>query len=214
MSELDLTFIARFFINVIAITLLTYACYYRSNRNTTVTGSLILFGIGIFVITYFLHGVDMSMEFAFGLFAVFTMLRYRTESISIKEMTYLFLVTAIALISSVGQMPLSVLFALNISLCVLAFIVESQVFSSRLATQAIRYEKIENITPKNRELLLSDLRQRTGLNIQSVQIQQIDFLRDVAELTVTYLPETSVIRAVDQTKISTNQTVDSSVRTV
>ena len=104
MTELDLVFASRFLVNLLSLVLLCYACYYRVSKNSTVASSFILFGVGIFIITYLLHGIDMSMEFSFGLFAVFTMLRYRTESISIKEMTYLFLVTAIALLTSVGQM--------------------------------------------------------------------------------------------------------------
>ena len=188
MTELDITFISRFAINLLSLVLLCYVCYFRVSKNSTVAGSFILFGVGVFIITYLLHGVDMSMEFAFGLFAVFTMLRYRTESISIKEMTYLFLVTAIALLTSVGQMSLLDLTMLNSIICFLAFIIDSSIFGTRYQIQSVSYERIENITPKNRSILIDDLRARTGLQVEMVTIEHIDFLRDTAQLKVSYIP--------------------------
>lgn len=188
MTELDLLFVSRFVINLLSLILLCYVCYFRVSKNSTVAGSFILFGVGVFIITYLLHGVDMSMEFAFGLFAVFTMLRYRTESISIKEMTYLFLVTAIALLTSVGQMSLIDLTTLNGVICLLAFVIDSNVFGTRYQEQSICYERIENITPENRTTLIRDLRDRTGLQVEMVTIEHIDFLRDTAQLKVSYLP--------------------------
>lgn len=192
MTELDTNFIFRFVINLLSIALLCYGCYFRISKNKEVAGSFLLFGMGVFIITHLLHGVDMSMEFAFGLFAVFTMLRYRTESISIKEMTYLFLVTAIALLTSVGQMSTIDLVKLNGIICFIAFLIDSRLFGTRYLKQTISYERIENITPENRQKLINDLRERTGLNIVTVDIDHIDFLRDTATLTVNYLPKSDV----------------------
>lgn len=194
MTELDLTFIFRFLINLMSIALLCYGCYFRVSKNSVVAGSFILFGVGVFIITYLLHGVDMSMEFAFGLFAVFTMLRYRTEAITIKEMTYLFLVTAIALLTSVGQMSLVDLITLNAVICLIAFAIDSSILGSKYQKQTICYERIENIMPENRANLIDDLRQRTGLNIETVEIEHIDFLRDIAQLTVSYLPHKNCVK--------------------
>ena len=189
MTELDFTFIARFLVNLLSLIALCYGCYFRVSKNAVVAGSFILFGVGVFIITYLLHGVDMSMEFAFGLFAVFTMLRYRTESISIKEMTYLFLVTAIALLTSVGQMSLLDLGILNGSICIIALAIDSSIFIKRYEMQSVCYEKIENILPQKRAVLIADLKQRTGLNVVSVEIENIDFLRDTAQLKVSYIAE-------------------------
>lgn len=200
MTELDITFISRFAINLLSLILLCYVCYFRVSKNSTVAGSFILFGVGVFIITYLLHGVDMSMEFAFGLFAVFTMLRYRTESISIKEMTYLFLVTAIALLTSVGQMSLLDLALLNSIICFLAFIIDSNIFGTRYQVQSVSYERIENITPKNRSILIDDLRARTGLQVEMVSIEHIDFLRDTAQLKVSYIPQEET-----KTEFATNE---------
>jgi len=189
MTELDIAFISRFVMNLFSLILLCYGCYFRVSKNATIAGSFILFGVGIFIITYLLHGVDMSMEFSFGLFAVFTMLRYRTESISIKEMTYLFLVTAIALLTSIGQMSLVDLILLNGVVCLLAFIIDSSVFGIRYQVQSICYERIENITPANRSKLIDDLRERTGLQVEMVTIEHIDFLRDTAQLSISFIPQ-------------------------
>lgn len=193
MTELDILFVSRFLINLLSLIVLSYVCYFRVSKNSAVAGSFILFGAGVFIITYLLHGVDMSMEFAFGLFAVFTMLRYRTESISIKEMTYLFLVTAIALLTSVGQMSLMDLIILNAVICFLAFVIDSKLLGKRYHTQSICYERIENITPENRPKLIEDLKLRTGLMVEMVEVEHIDFLRDTAQLKVSYTPHADYI---------------------
>lgn len=191
MSSFDIDFFIRFSVTLLFISFLSYGCYYRITKNTDFAASFMLFGSGVFVVIYFLHGVDMSMGFAFGLFAVFTMLRYRTESISIKEMTYLFLVIAVALLSAVAQTSLPVLIAINSLLCLVAFVIDSGVFGHRYPEKIIQYEKIENIRPERRQQLIADLVLRTGLDIASVNIQRIDFLRDTATISVSYRPNTA-----------------------
>lgn len=203
MTELDIFFVSRFFVNLISLIVLCFVCYFRVSKNSTIAGSFLLFGVGVFIITYLLHGVDLSIEFAFGLFAVFTMLRYRTEAITIKEMTYLFLVTAISLLTSVAQMDILSLLTLNGVICFLAFIVDSRLLGKRYYNQSICYERIENITPEKRDILIADLRERTGLHIELVEIEHIDFLRDTAQLNVRYLPQDDV--AVQQANESTTK---------
>lgn len=195
MTELTLPFILKLIVNIISISILCYGCYYRLNKNYNVAGSFLLFGVGIFIITNLLHGVDMSMEFAFGLFAVFTMLRYRTDAISIKEMTYLFLVTAIALLTAVSSLRIPELLMLNGLICLIAFIVDTRFLRSRYLIQRLSYERIENIKPENRARLLEDLRNRTGLNVIDTDIIHIDFLRDTAEINVKYLPSSPAEQA-------------------
>ena len=203
MTALDFPFMLKLFINIISIATLCYGCYYRLNKNSTVAGSFLLFGVGIFIITNLLHGVDMSMEFAFGLFAVFTMLRYRTDTISIKEMTYLFLVTAIALLTAVSSLNIVELLSLNGLICFIAFIVDTRFLRSRYLVQTVSYERIENIKPANREQLLDDLRNRTGLNVIAVDILHIDFLKDTAELNVMFLPQKIMSEAKELAKQNT-----------
>jgi len=180
-------FIIRLLINTVAIMLLV-RCYYAFSRHRANASSFILFGMGVFLVTSLLHTADVSMGFAFGLFAVFSMLRYRTESISIKEMTYLFLVIAIALLSSVGTMEHIELAVLNLLICIMALLLETNVVLPLLEEKEIEYEKIENIVPERKLFLLEDLRIRTGLDIRFVEVLSISFLRDTALLRIHFSP--------------------------
>ncbi len=146
------------------------------------------------------------MGFAFGLFAVFSMLRYRTESISIKEMTYLFLVIAIALLSSVGTMLHVELLALTLFICLLTFLMETSFFLPLLDELEIDYEKIDNINLGQREMLIQDLKIRTGLDIKQVEVLAIDFLRDSARLKVHFYPPSKVKKLHGQDKSPSLQT--------
>jgi len=195
MTQIGYEFIIRFSINMISVMFLIYGCYFWRSKNHLVAQSLVLFGAGIFVITYVLKGAEMSMGFSFGLFAVFTMLRYRTLPISIKEMTYLFLVIAISLLSSVSSLPMMELMLIIGLLCLIALVFDSKVFQGKYEKQKILFEKIDLIKPENRMELMSDIQERTGLDIKSIKIRQIDFLRDVAKIEVEYLPKTTLIGA-------------------
>ena len=200
-TALDLEFIIRFVIHLFSLFVLIRLCYYRHSPNRDFLFSFYLFGIGVFLVTRLLHNVDVSMGFAFSLFAIFSMLRYRTESISMKEMTYLFLVIGIGLLSAVGQLRYEELLLINLSISGFAIFANSSLLMPNIAERVVQYDKIENIKLKNREFLLADLRQRTGLNVHSVQIENIDFLKDTALLKVHYL----------ENQLSVNQDVDEKV---
>lgn len=187
LSTLDSDFFFRFLINTLSLFVLLRYCYYRRTPNLDSLFSLFLFGIGVFIVTYLLRSVQVSMGFAFGLFAIFSMLRYRTEAISIKSMTYLFLVITVSLLSAVGQTSLIELVLLNTLLCICTGLAESKMLTPQLAEQIVRYEKIENIRPQNRQLLFDDLQLRTGLEIRNVLIDKIDFLKDTAKLRIFYV---------------------------
>jgi hypothetical protein len=145
-----------------------------------------LFGMGVFLVTSLLHSADVSMGFAFGLFAVFSMLRYRTESISIKEMTYLFLVIAIALLSAVSTMSPYELSIVTLSICMVTYLLETNIVLPSLDEIEIDYEKIENINLNRRQELIDDIRLRTGLDVKQVEVLNIDFLRDSTRLKIHF----------------------------
>lgn len=186
-NTLDMNFLLRFLINTMSLLVLVKYCYYRRTPNREFLFSFFLFGTGVFIVSYLLRSVEVSMGFAFGLFAIFSMLRYRTEAISIKSMTYLFLVITVSLLSAVGKTTPIELILLNALICVCTGLAESKMLTPRLAEQLIRYEKIENIRPQNRQQLLNDLHLRTGLEIRNVLIDKIDFLRDTATLRIFYV---------------------------
>lgn len=185
---LNTDFILRLIINTLSVVLLIRFCYYKFSQHRANASSFMLFGMGVFLVTSLLHSADVSMGFAFGLFAVFSMLRYRTESISIKEMTYLFLVIAIALLSAVSTMKPYELITITLSICLVTYLLETNLVLPSLDEIEIDYEKIENINTQRQQELIQDINLRTGLDVQQVEILSIDFLRDSARLKIHFSP--------------------------
>ncbi|TNF00304.1 MAG: DUF4956 domain-containing protein [Gammaproteobacteria bacterium] len=187
-SAIDLHFVVRLVINTVSVFALI-RCYYVFSRHRENAASFILFGLGVFLVTSLLHSVTVTMGFAFGLFAVFSMLRYRTEALGIKEMTYLFLVIAMALLAAVGSMLHWELVLLNTLVLILAIILETRVLLPRHGEKDVEYEKIENIHCGRRDELIRDLRQRTGLDVFRVDVVSISYLRDTAMLRMHFRQE-------------------------
>ena len=181
-------FLLRLVIHLVAVFIMARLCYFRFSQHRQYASSFLLFGTGVFLVTSQLHSVEISMGFAFGLFAIFSMLRYRTESITVKEMTYLFLVISMALLSAVSSLGPLYQALLLAFMCLVAFITETSLLLPMLEELPVQYEKIENIVPERREELLADLRERTGLDIRAVDIVSVDFMRDSANLRVRYKP--------------------------
>ena len=133
------------------------------------------------------------MGAAFGLFAVFSMLRYRTEDISIKDMTYLFLCIAIGLVSAVTKIKdapdsLEYIFlgGINIIILVITYLLEGKLLMKKEMAKVLVYENIELIQADKKEELMADIRTRTGINIHRISIQKIDFLKDSAQIKIYY----------------------------
>ena len=132
----------------------------------------------------------MEVGVALGLFGIFSMIRYRTEQLPIREMTYLFVLIGISIINGAGMATSYVSFAaVNVLFIIVVWVLEAVGMWSRKAQKLITYEKIELIKPERREELLTDLQERTGLKIVKVQVGSIDFLKDTAFLKVTYIPD-------------------------
>jgi hypothetical protein len=139
------------------------------------------------------------MGFALGLFAIFNIIRYRTNSISIKEMTYLFVIIGMSIINALANKKISYaeLLFTNIIVITVIYALESAWFFTHESCKIIRYEKIDLIKPEKHEELLADLQQRTGLKINRIQVGGIDFLRDTAILFVFYNLEGNTINMAD-----------------
>ena len=187
-SAVDVHFAIRLLINTASVFVLI-RCYYAFSRHRENAASFILFGVGVFLVTALLHSVTVTMGFAFGLFAVFSMLRYRTEALGIKEMPYLFLVIAMALLAAVGNMHHLELVFLNLLVIVLALVLETRVLLPRHSEREVEYEKIENVHRDRRELLIADLRERTGLDVFRVDVVSVSYLRDTAMLRMHFRQE-------------------------
>ena len=163
---------------------------YQRNRsnNLDFVFTYFMFNSLIFFFAQLLGNITINMGFAFGLFAVFAILRYRTDPIPIKEMTYLFIVITIGVINALSSNEVSytVLLFTNITLVVLTYFLETYWQKNLLIRMTVEYEKIENIKPENRDALLADLKERTGLNIQSLEFRRMNFLRDTARIRIYY----------------------------
>ena len=130
----------------------------------------------------------MQMGFALGLFAVFGILRYRTEAIPIRQMTYLFIVIGISMINALSNKSISILELLftNGFITLITYLIDRVWFQTMELKKSITYEKIDLIIPEKKEELIDDLKLRTGLPIHEVKIEKIDFLRDTASITIYY----------------------------
>ncbi len=163
---------------------------YHRNRSSNLdfVFTYFMFNSLIFFFAYLLGNITINMGFAFGLFAVFAILRYRTDPIPIKEMTYLFIVITIGVINALSgnEVSYTILLFTNITLVVLTYFLETYWQKNLLIRMTVEYEKIENIKPENHDALLADLKERTGLNIQSLEFRRMNFLRDTARIRIYY----------------------------
>ena len=178
--------VLRFTFNAAIAYIIIKVIYYRDFKNNDFIFSYFMFNTLIFFFAYILGGIDINMGFAFGLFAVFAMLRYRTNPIPIKEMTYLFIVITVGVINALSgnMISLGALLFTNFSIVLLTFILENYWQNNLLINRTIDYENIENIKPENHEKLLADLEERTGLDIIYYDIQNINFLRDTVKVKI------------------------------
>jgi hypothetical protein len=137
-----------------------------------------------------LFNTDLSIGFGFSLFAIFSILRYRTDPIPIREMTYMFVIMALPIVNAVliSQSQWITCLIANLALLIVLVVVEKEWGFQFEVKQSITYEKIELITPENKEELLQDIQQRTGLPIKRIEIGKLDFLRDTADIKVFYDP--------------------------
>lgn len=185
-EKLSPKFFMRLGINLLSMFLLVRFIYFPAHKSREYFFTFFIFNLVIFLITFLLNKVEMSLGAAFGLFAVFTMLRYRTEGISIKDMTYLFLVIAIGLISAVSKGGWDELILINVIILLFTYLLESNLLMRREATKVIEYDDIELIRPERRSELLQDLENRTGIKVNRIHISEINFLRDTALITIYY----------------------------
>lgn len=185
-DKLSDKFFLRLLIDCVAMIILVRLIYFRNYRKKDYLFTFFIFNIIIFIITYLLNKVDMSIGAAFGLFAVFTMLRYRTEGIGTKDMTYLFISIAMGLITAVGKGTYFELGLINIIIILFTYVLDGNWLVRNEISKNIIYENIEMIRPENRDALMEDLRKRTGLNIHRVVVNKVDFLKDIATVRIYF----------------------------
>jgi hypothetical protein len=178
----------RFSFDFLVLIIIVRFLYYRKPGDRDYAFTFLIFNPLIFFVCYLMSSVKLEIGFAFGLFAVFSILRYRTLTIPIKEMTYLFAVITIAVINSMATKKVSYteLLFTNFSIIALLGYLEYAWYNNALKSTEVQYEVIENIKPEKLPDLLADLRTRTGLPIERVEVVRTDFLRDTARLKIFY----------------------------
>ena len=185
-SEL-LNLIIRFGFNL-SIAFINIKLIYQRNpaNNLDFVFTYFMFNSLIFFFAFLLGNITINIGFAFGLFAVFAILRYRTDPIPIKEMTYLFIVITIGVINALSGAEVSygALLFTNIALVGLTYFLETYWQKNMLILRTVEYEIIENIKPENHEKLLLDLENRIGLPIKRFEIHRINFLRDTVRISI------------------------------
>ena len=185
-DELNAALAVRFFINLLAVTILVRGIYFRNYKRTELFLTFFAFNCIIFLVSYLLNKVEMTTGAAFGLFAVFSILRYRTEGISARDMTYLFLSIAIGLITAVSKGNWIEQSVFCVVLLLLTYILESNILIKREQSKEVVYDNLQGIHPGDQTRLLEDLKKRTGLNIHRLEIKEIDLLKDYCTITIFY----------------------------
>ena len=177
----------RFAFFMVVLFFIVYFLYYRKTHRRDYFFTLTLLSVSIFFLIFLLGSVKVKIGFALGLFAIFGVLRYRTETIPVREMSYMFGVISLSVINALADsLSFAELLVPNVSIALLIWLFEAFVLRANLASKLILYDRIELITPERREELLEDLHKRTGLTITKVNVGSIDFLKDTAILKIDY----------------------------
>jgi len=179
----------RFGLNLVVILILVRWLYYSNTKRKDYLFTYILISSLVFLLCFLLESVSLQIGFALGLFAIFGIIRYRTNAIPIKEMTYLFLIIGISVINALTSTNTSLtnLLFSNLIIIVITFGLEKIWLLKHESSKIIVYEKIELIKEGRQKELIGDLQERTGIEkINRVEVGKINFLRDICELTIYY----------------------------
>ena len=188
----------RFVFNFIVVGIIIHFFYYPKSKRRDYYFTFTLISISVFFLIFLLGSVKLKIGFALGIFAIFGIIRYRTESVPIREMTYLFTITALSGINALSiQVGLTEMLVTNAIFLLVTCLLESERWLKHTSSKLILYDRIQLITPDKREELIADLSARTGLHIQKIEIGHIDFLRDAAFIKVYYESDSRETNTVD-----------------
>lgn len=182
------TLAIRFGFNLIATFFVVVMLYARNSKRKEFYFSYFAISVAVFMLVFLLQNVTLELGFALGLFAIFGIIRYRTDAIPIKEMTYLFVIIAVSVINALSKDFLGYieLTLVNILLVGALWILEHILMLRQEDSLQIIYENIENIHEDKEAELIADLEKRTGIKIRRYRIDKVDFLRDVARITIWF----------------------------
>ena len=180
--------IMRLAINMVFITILIRFLYYEKTKRKDYLFTYYLIGTITFFLCFGLKKLDIDTGMGLGLFAIFGIIRYRTDAIEIKEMTYLFLIIGLSVVNALASNKLSIaeMALINVFMVVLTYILEFLWLMKHETRKTIVYERIDLIVPEKEAEMKKDLEKRTGLSLNRFEIGKIDFLNDTAQVRVYY----------------------------
>ncbi len=188
-----------FFLNLLVSFIIVHFLYYPKSRRMDYYFTFLMFSSAMCLLLFVMNNLSLEIGFTIGLFAIFGMIRYRTETVPVREMTYLFIIIAISIINGIGaDVPFVLLATANVLIILLIWVLESKgILRQRTSTKLVIYDRIELIVPERRKELLEDLQKRTGMKIRSLEIGQVDFLKDSAWIKVNYILEDGESNTID-----------------
>lgn len=179
--------VVRMIFNFLMLIIIVRYVYYSAARRKDYLFTYMLIGMVVFSLSYLLENVRLQLGFALGLFAVFGIIRYRTDSIPIKEMTYLFVVIGVSIINALSSgITIAELVLTNAVIILILWGGEYFWMYRHESSKTIIYDNLEYIKPQNKKLFLDDLERRTGLKINRVEVGQIDFTKENVKLIIYY----------------------------
>jgi hypothetical protein len=183
-----LVLLVRLAVNTVFLTILIRYLYYPKTKRKDYLFTYYLIGTITFFLCFGLKKLDIDTGMGLGLFAIFGIIRYRTDAIEIKEMTYLFLIIGISVVNALAsnQISISEVAVINLTVITLTFVLENLWLMKHETRKTINYERIDLITPDKHEQMKADLEKRTGLVINRVEVGKIDFLNDTAQVRIFY----------------------------
>jgi len=190
----------RFGINLVVMLIIVRWLYYTTTRRKDYLFTYILISSVVFLLCYLLESVSLQIGFALGLFAIFGIIRYRTNPMPIKEMTYLFLVIGVSVINALtaGTSMIQIIFA-NLAVILITMGLEKMWLLRHISSKSIVYEKINLIVPEKYDELIADLQERTGIKeIKKVEIGAINFLKDTCRMIIYYEDRGRSVNLADQ----------------
>ena len=193
----------RFAINLLVCWILVHFFYYRKSRRRDYYFTFIIFSSAMLTLLYVMGNVEVGVGLTLGLFAIFGVIRYRTETVPIREMTYLFVIIALAAVNGLAPLfhavdlstaphyalswgNVGVMALVNLLIVLLIWVLESDHLVKHTTTKLVLYDRIELIVPEKREELLADLEKRLGVKVDNVEVGHVDFLKDAAYIKVFY----------------------------
>lgn len=190
--------LARFVFNTLVTWIMIHFLYYRKSHRRDYYFTFTLISISVFFLIFLLGGVKLKIGFALGLFAIFGIIRYRTESMPVREMTYLFVIIAMSVINALAvTISYAELALTNVLFILAAWLCESNRWLKHVSCKLVQYDRIELVKPQAKAELMADLRERTGLNIVKIEVGAMDFLHDTAVLKVYYDAPNDEVNTVD-----------------